>query len=505
MTAGRRDLPLRRIGLSDTALLCLIAAATVVLHMLTGGQYGFHRDELATLDDARHLAWGYVAYPPITPFFGRVSLELFGTSLRGFRFFAAVAQAIALVLTGLMARELGGRRGAQLLAAFAALPLAIAAGVMMQYVAFDYLFWVLTAYLLIRLLKSGDPRWWVAIGASIGLGMMAKYGMVFFVCGIAAGVLLTDARRYLASKWLLVGVAVSFLIFLPNLLWQIQHDFISLEFLKHIHERDVRIGRAKDFLPDQLKFTLLAFPLWIAGLYYYLASRSGRPFRAIGWMYVAPLVIFIIAKARGYYLIAAYPMLYAGGSVWLQGVLDSRPQRRRLILGVASIALAVNVLPFVATSLPVAPINSRWFNFASKNNDDLVEMIGWPELVQEIARIRDTLTTEERQHLGILAANYGEAGALNLYGPALGLPAAISGVNSFWERGYGEPPPETLIVLGLSEQSANDNFSDCRLAGRTPNPHAIKNEETQRHPDIYICRQPKSGWSELWKKFRYFG
>src|SRR4051812_41478556 len=143
--------------------------------MLTGGQYGFHRDELATLDDARHLAWGYVAYPPLTPFFGWLSLELFGTSLRGFRFFPAVAQAIALVLTGLMARELGARRGAQLLAVFAALPLSIATGVMMQYVAFDYLCWVLTAYLLMRLLKSGDRRWWMAIGAAIGLGMMAKY------------------------------------------------------------------------------------------------------------------------------------------------------------------------------------------------------------------------------------------------------------------------------------------------------------------------------------------
>jgi 4-amino-4-deoxy-L-arabinose transferase-like glycosyltransferase len=80
---------------------------------ITGGRYGFQRDELATLDDARHLAWGYVAYPPVTPLFGRLSLLLFGTSLAGFRFFAALAQAIALVLTGLMARELGGQRWAR--------------------------------------------------------------------------------------------------------------------------------------------------------------------------------------------------------------------------------------------------------------------------------------------------------------------------------------------------------------------------------------------------------
>ena len=186
------------------------------LSTFTGGRYGFHRDELATLDDARHLAWGYVAYPPITPFFARVSLTIFGTSLVGFRFFAAIAQALAVVLTGLMARELGGGRGAQQVAAVAAIPFCLAGGALMQYVSFDYLCWVLTAYFVVRLLASENPRWWLAIGCSIGLGMMAKYSMGFFALGIVAGVLLTDARRYLASKWLWYGVVLSVLVFLPN-------------------------------------------------------------------------------------------------------------------------------------------------------------------------------------------------------------------------------------------------------------------------------------------------
>ncbi len=163
--------------LSDTAILAYIALATVIIHWITGHQYGFHRDELATLDDSRHLDWGYVAYPPITPLFGRLSLILFGTSLAGFRLFAAVAQAIAVVLTGLMAREMGGRRSAQLIAAAAAIPFCLAGGAMMQYVAFDCLFWVLAAYSVVKLLNTGDPRWWLAIGAAIGLGMQAKYTM----------------------------------------------------------------------------------------------------------------------------------------------------------------------------------------------------------------------------------------------------------------------------------------------------------------------------------------
>src|SRR6266478_952772 len=154
----------RPVWPSEVAFIACIAVATLLLHMLTGGRYGFHRDELATLDDARHLAWGYVAYPPVTPFFARVSLTLFGTSLVGFRFFAAIAQALAVVLTGLMARELGGGRGAQLVAAVAAIPFCLAGGALMQYVSFDYLFWVLTAYFVVRLLASENPRWWLAIG-----------------------------------------------------------------------------------------------------------------------------------------------------------------------------------------------------------------------------------------------------------------------------------------------------------------------------------------------------
>ena len=244
----------RRSG--DLAALVCLAMATVLVHVLTGHQYGFQRDELATLEDARHLAWGFVAYPPVTPFFGRLSLILFGTSLMGFRFFAAVAQAVALVFVGLMARELGGRRGAQLVAAAAGVPFALGGGALMQYVSFDYLCWVLTAYFVIRLLKSEDARWWAAIGTAIGLGMESKYTMGFFVIAIVAAVVVTPARKYFASKWLWVGVALSILIFLPNLIWQAQHHFVSLDFLKHIHTRDVGEGRADGFLIQQLKIDL---------------------------------------------------------------------------------------------------------------------------------------------------------------------------------------------------------------------------------------------------------
>jgi dolichyl-phosphate-mannose-protein mannosyltransferase len=483
-----------------------MALGTVVVHMLTGGRYGFQRDELATLDDARHLAWGYVAYPPVTPFFGRLSLLMFGTSLAGFRFFAALAEAMALVLTGLMAGELDGHRAAQLVAAAAAIPFCLGGGALMQYVSFDYLCWVLTAYFVVRLLKSDDPRWWIAIGSAIGLGLLSKYTMGVFVAGLTAGVLLTDARRYLASKWLWLGIAAALLIFLPNFIWQAQHGFVSLDFLRHIHERDVRIGRARYFLPQQLELTLLGLPLWLAGLYFYLFTPAGRRFRALGWMYIVPLLLLVIVQGRAYYLAAAYPMLYAAGAVWSEQWLAAhqRPFAGAL-RAVVCTALVADMIIAAAITLPIASVNSTWWKTAVKLNEDFPEEIGWPELVETVAKIRDSLPPEDRAHLAILGTNYGEAGAINLYGPRYGLPQAISGVNSFWERGYGYSPPETVIVIGLPRGYVEDKFATCEVAGHTWNRFGIANEETREHPDIFVCRHLRQSWPEFWKNFRYFG
>ena len=239
----------RKLASSDLAVLVLWATAGVLLHTVTNGQYGFHSDELAILDDARSLAWGYVAYPPLTPFLARIAFILFGPSLIGLRLFAAVALGLVLVLTGLMARHLGGGRQAQIVAALAAAigGVAFSAGTLFQYVSFDYLWWVAAAYFMVRLLASDDPRWCLAVGAAIGLGMLTKYTMMFLVVGIAAGFLFTPARRYLRSPWLWCGIALAFVIFLPNFLWQIRHHFVSLDFLKSIHARDIRLGLTDTF------------------------------------------------------------------------------------------------------------------------------------------------------------------------------------------------------------------------------------------------------------------
>jgi 4-amino-4-deoxy-L-arabinose transferase-like glycosyltransferase len=493
----------------DLLLLLALAAAKLLFHLFTNGQYGFHRDELATLDDARHLAWGYVAYPPLTPFLGRIELALFGTSLTGFRFLAALAQSMAMVVTGLMARRFGGGRAAMVLAAVAAMlaPISLAASSLFQYVSFDFLWFVLLAYCVIRLVDSSDGRWWLAIGAAIGLGALTKYAVAFYVAGLVAGVLLTPLRAQLRSKWLWIGAALSIVIALPNLLWELQHDFITLDFLRFIHARDVRIGRTGSYWIDQLQVSTnpFALPLWLLGLYVLLFSGRGRRYRILGWMAVVPVALFALANGRGYYTGPLYPMLLAAGAADLQRILSMpRPAIRRLGWSVAVLLLVAGtiVVPIV---LPLVPIHSRYWAFVNENNGDLREEVGWPELTAEVARIWSTIDPAERAQAGIYCGNYGEAGAIDLYGPAYGLPPVISGINSYWLRGPGNPSPTTLLVVGATRPDLEKACASVQLAGHITNTAGVSNEETERHPDIFVCRQFRQPLAKVWPRLRSFG
>jgi hypothetical protein len=489
-----------------TVALFAIAGTVALAHLLTNGRYGFHRDELQFLSDARHLDWGFVPYPPFTPVMERISLSLFGLSLVGLRLFSVIAQGAAIVITGLMARELGGGRLAQVTAALttALAPLSLFEGTEFQYTTFDYLWWVLIAYCVIRLLKTDDPRWWLAIGALIGIGFQTKYTMAFYTSGIVGGVLLTRARRYLASGWLWAGVALALLIFLPNLIWQIRHDFISLHFLQHIHKRDVGEGRSEGFWRDQFMIctNVFAAPLWIAGLIGFF--RNPR-YRMLAWMYVIPLGLYVLGKGRGYYLGAAYPMLASMGAVrgerWVRSLSHGWRWAVEISLFQGLIVCGAYICAVVLPIAATGPLR----DFALKNNGDLREEIGWSEMVRTVADIRNTLPAEQQENVGIVVGNYGEQGAIEMLGPAYHLPPPISGTNSAWLRGYPSPQPSTLIVLGLSQSYMNRTFTSCRLAGHNGNAEGIANEESKDHPDIYVCGPPKMTWPEFWKDYQAFG
>ncbi|HEY0785186.1 MAG TPA: glycosyltransferase family 39 protein, partial [Acidobacteriaceae bacterium] len=431
MPASKPSLALR----SDAAVLSACAATILLVHFLVGNGYGFHRDELQFLDDARHLQWGFVAYPPLTAFCGRIAIALFGISPQVLRLPAALSNTASLVLHGLMARELGGRRPAQVMTVFITLPLALAFSSVLQYNTFDLLAWDLLVFFTARVLRTEDQKFWLGAGVGVGIGVLSKYSILFPVLSLLGALaLMPSQRHHLRSRWLWLGALVAFLIAAPNLLWLARHHFITLQMERFIHARDVRHGRAAGYFTDQLRFTLLALPLAVAGLVLLLRSRR---FRLLSVFYLGPLVLFALVKGRGYYLLPAYSVLYAAGAVSLERVLQRRS--RGLRVGVRALVLTAMLVDAAAVAwayLPVWPVGSRGWNWQMKNNDDMADEIGWPELAAQVAAVRDRLPEEDRARLAVLANNYGEAGALSLYGPQYQLPTPISSVNTFHQRGW---------------------------------------------------------------------
>ena len=415
-----------------------------------------------------------------------------------------------MLLAGLMIRDLGGNRWAQILGAVAVAtsPMSIVQGGLFQYETLDYLCWVLLAFTIIRLLKTENPRWWLGIGATIGLGMMTKYTIAYSVAGVIMGILATRNRRYLMSRWLWFGALLALVIWLPNLIWQFQNHWISLYFLASIHTRDVLNGLTGSFLIDQVLFNFnpVMLLLVIAGLYYFLFAPAGQRYRMMGWMYIVPFILLILTQGKGYYLGATYPMLAAGGAVWWEGCLTRMASQRgaRIWRWVTWSVLSTFAALLIATELPVAPLGSAWWNMIIKNNVELKSEVGWPQLVQQVAKVYNSLPADERSGAAILAASSGEIGSIDLYGPAYGLPRVISGFDSYWGYGYGNPPPITLIVVGF-DTDLLANFQDCTFMAAITTPFNVQNDETVNHNSIYVCRNLRLPWPVFWSHFQYFG
>jgi hypothetical protein len=500
----------RPVHADGTVALWLTGLAFVAIHIAFSGRYGFHRDELLSYSNAMHLDWCYVVYAPLTAWLARAELVVFGTSLMGYRFLPAVAIALVSVFAGLIARAMGGGRRAMLVAAVAA---GIAgptcfAGTFFSYMSFDLLWWVLVAWATARLLQTEDARWWIVIGAGMGLGLLTKYTIVFFAVGLLVGMLLTPNRRFFRSGWFWCGVGVAVVMALPVIVWQFQHHFVALAWMQSIHARDIRWGRTDYFIPNQFWNTTspVTVPLWCAGLWFLFATRTGKPFRVLGWMYVITMILFVVVRGRDYYLAPAYPMLMAAGAVWGESWIGAKsPRAQRRITRTVWISLAIGALAVFALTLPIAPVQSTWWRIANATNTCFSMEIGWPELAATVAQVRDSLPVEERSGVGILAADEGETGAVNLYGRAYGLKEAISGMNSNWLRGYGNPPPQTVIAVGFKRSELDQIFARCEVAARLSNPYGIVNDAIGDRAQVYVCRDIRLPWPEFWKHFQYYG
>ena len=494
--------------------MAVAAAATLALHLYAGRQYGFFVDELYYLDCGRHLAWGYVDQPPLIALIARIARALFGDSLSGIRLPAALAGAAAVLLTGLLTRELGGRRFAQGIAALSVLlaPGILALDHILSMNAFEPLLWMGCALVVIRIVRTGNLRLWIWFGVLAGIGLENKHSMLIFGFGLIAGLLLTRERRILASRWLWIGGGIAFLIFLPNLLWNIQHHFPFLELQANIRRsgRDVPLSPLSFFAQETLAMLPLSLPIWLAGLWYLFFHREGKTYRALGWAWTISAVIIVAGSPRVYYLFPAYPLLLAAGGVaWERWLTAPRMQWIKPAYSTLMVLMAALLAP---TLLPLLPPET-YIRYAERTHLQqprlethrlgplpqlFADQFGWPEMAATVAGAFNTLPPDVRAKTCIFAQNYGQAGAINLFGPKYGLPRAISGHQSYFLWGPGSCTGESVIVLAGSRQSLESEYAAVRKVTRVEHPYSMPYE----HFDVFYCQGLKLPVSEVWPRVK---
>jgi 4-amino-4-deoxy-L-arabinose transferase-like glycosyltransferase len=482
----------------------VVAAATFALLMALASRYGIYRDELYFLDCARHLALSYVDQPIFTPLMARLSLSLFGLSVIGLRLWSALAAFGTVVTGGLLAREFGGGRTAQLVAALgvATAPVLLGADHVLDTTGFDLLAWSVLALIVARIGRTGNTRLWVPAGVVLGLGLANKHSIGIFAVALVIGILLSGGRALLASRFFALGALIAAAFTVPDLWWQAHHGWATIGMTQALAQENGGAANALTFVISQLIIVApVLIGVWILGLRF--LWRSGRPlWRALAWSY-ALLVVFFAATAGGkiYYVAAVYFFLLAAGAVALEQRWATSRGRSRIVLAAALPLCLLITLPIV---LPVLPA-SRAGQSASINPIS-VESIGWPQFVGTVSRVWHQLPARQRARAVIFTGNYGEAGAITELGRADHLPAAVSGQNNEWYWGPGNPRATTIVAVvqpGFPElvTQLRHDFAHVRAVATLGNPAHVSNQEEGGH--VYLCTGSVRSWGQLWPSFRF--
>ena len=496
----------------------VVAAIYFLLHMLTATRYGYFRDALYYLACAEHLDWGYVDQPPLIALIGWIGKYTLGTSLPALLFWPALAGAGRIVLTAALARELGAKRFGTALAAMLAATAAVWFVSDHQFAmnAFEPLFWTGCAFVILRMIKAAEPKYWLLFGVVAGLGLENKYSIAAFAFALLLGLLLTPQRKLLFTPWLFAGGGVALLIFLPNLIWNIQHHWPFLELMHNIREsgRDVILSPAASLSQQILLMGPLNFPFWLAGLLCYFFAKEAKTFRSLGWAFVIVLAFFLMAHGKNYYSAPAYPMLLAAGG-WAAELLLLGPglearKRLRAVLQAASFAWifagALLPLPVVLPILPVdaylryqehlpfAVPRSEHSHMGAALPQHYADEFNWQEMVQAVARVYHSLTLEEQAKTAIFTSNYGEAAAIDFFGSKYGLPKAICGHQSYFLWGPRNYTGEIVIRVGERIEDVRSAYESVTVAAAIENPYALSYETRP----ILLCRGRKENYQTLW-------
>lgn len=509
-------------------LVWLIALAKLLIHIYFNNRYGYFRDEFDYMSCGDHLAWGYVDQPPLIPFLIHASRAVLGNSLRAIRFIPALASSLLVVQAAVIARELGGKKFAVLLSAVTVVvaPQYLSNGSLLGTNCLEPNLWMGCAYFVILAIKR-DPRYWLWFGVVAGLGMEEKYSIALFGFGIIVGLLLTAQRRVFLSKWIWLGGLAAFLVFLPNLLWNVHYHWPFVQLMRNIRAegRDVVLPAGQYFFQQTLLVNPLTAPIWIAGLIALLISPRLRPYRVLGWSYLVCYAVFFVLHGKNYYLAAIYPMLLAAGAVVIESALWGASALASQTLGFsrrAWIQFAV-ITVLLATGVHLAPIVIPVFSpekFIAYTHylpfklpvmehaharaslpQWYSDQFGWDEIVAETAVAWNQLSPAERSDCGIFAQDYGQAGAIDFLGRRYGLPPALSGHQTYFlwgPRGYSG---NCLIVLDDNRERVEQLWTNVGYVGTSvDNPYAL-----EKQIPVFICRGSKFGTlANLWPNLKHW-
>jgi Dolichyl-phosphate-mannose-protein mannosyltransferase len=457
------------------------------------------------------MDWGYVDMPPLIPAATWLFTKILGSSLFVLRLIPALSATVTVALTGYLAFQFGGKRYAVVLAtlAIAVSPVFVINGHLLGTNDFEPLLWMGCAAIVIRIVQTGNQKLWIWFGVLAGAGLQNKYSISIFGLGIVVGLVLSSERRALAHKWMWIGGVIAFLVFLPNFLWNVRHDWPFVQLMHNIHQngRDVELTPVKFLLQQVLMVNVFAFPLWVAGLVWLFFGREGRRYRVLGWAYIVTYSVIAFLHGKDYYLAPVYPMLFAAGSVFCESWIESIPTRRWL----KPAFVLLLIVPFLAFLPIFAPVLStehytafqKAIHFSPPINEHsharsplpqyYSDELGWEAMVAEVARVYHNLPLQGREKTAIKARNYGQAGAIDYFGTKYGLPKAICEHQNYWFWGTHGYTGESMILLDEDNPEHLSQFtSHSEKVGHFEYPFALENF------DIYYIQGLKVPLDDLW-------
>jgi 4-amino-4-deoxy-L-arabinose transferase-like glycosyltransferase len=493
-----------------------VAVLTFLAQVITAKGYGIFRDEFYYLAHSEHLSFGYVDHPPFIGLVAWLTRSVLGDSIYAIRFFPAVAAGLAVYLTAVITRQLGGGRFAQ---ALAALAVAMAPGYLglfsiLSMNCFDVVFWALAVAVFVQILKSGDLRLWLVFGIVAGIGLENKISVLFLGFGIVVGLLLTRSWLHFRSKWFWLGGILSGVLFAPYLVWQVVYGWPTLEFMHNAATFKNVALTPSAFLSEQfLRMNPVALPLWLGGLVWYWVAREGRRYRALGWAFLTILAVMLTQNAKAYYLSPAFPMLFAAGSVmleraaahrsfgWLKVALPALVLISGCVLApLAKPLLSVDAFVRYSSAIGIAP-RAEERHELGRLPQYFADRFGWRELAVTVAKVYETLPSDDRELACVFGQNYGQAGAIDFFRKDYDLPPAISGHNSYFIWGPGDCTGEVLIVIGDEQARLEEIFQEVTLAGR----HTCRDcMPYENEKPIWICRRARLSIEEVWPQVKSF-